>query len=88
MAWSAVSFAVTTIAELLAQEAIYLWGVKEQVDHLQTELKWMHRFLIEANVKQVDDQMIQLWVSEIRDLAYQAEDVYEAFSLKVGSKRK
>ena len=70
MAWSAVSFAVTTIAELLAQEAIYLWGVKEQVDHLQTELKWMHRFLIEADVKQVDDQMIQLWVSEIRDLAY------------------
>ncbi|XWS10985.1 hypothetical protein CRYUN_Cryun38cG0045000 [Craigia yunnanensis] len=88
MAWSAVSSAVTTIGGLLAQETIYLWGVEEQVDRLQTELKWMQSFLVEADAKQAEDQRIQLWVSEIRDLAYDAEDVVEAFALKVGSKRK
>ncbi|XWS10984.1 hypothetical protein CRYUN_Cryun38cG0044900 [Craigia yunnanensis] len=88
MAWSAVSSAVTTIGQLLAEEAIYLSGVEEQVDRLQTELKWMQSFLVEADAKQAEDQRIQLWVSEIRDLAYDAEDVVEAFALKVGSKRK
>ncbi|TYH46741.1 hypothetical protein ES332_D11G359800v1 [Gossypium tomentosum] len=74
MAWSAVTSAVTTIGNLLTQEAIYLWGVEEQVDRLQTELKWMQRFLMEAETKQSKDEMIGLWVAEIRELAYDTED--------------
>ncbi|XP_039059082.1 probable disease resistance RPP8-like protein 2 [Hibiscus syriacus] len=88
MAWSAVSSAVNTIGNLLAQEAIYLWGVKEQVDRLQKELKWMQRFLIEADAKQSKDKMISLWVAEIRELAYDAEDVFEDFALRIGSRRR
>ncbi|PPD76229.1 hypothetical protein GOBAR_DD26845 [Gossypium barbadense] len=88
MAWSAVTSAVTTIGNLLTQEAIYLWGVEEQVDRLQTELKWMQRFLMEAETKQSKDEMIGLWVAEIRELAYDTEDVVEEFALKIGSKNK
>ncbi|KAB2006310.1 hypothetical protein ES319_D11G335300v1 [Gossypium barbadense] len=62
MALSAVTSAVTTIGNLLTEEAIYLWGVEEQ--------------------------MIRLWVAEIRELAYDAEDVVEEFALKIGSKNK
>ncbi|XVF78631.1 hypothetical protein PTKIN_Ptkin14bG0150500 [Pterospermum kingtungense] len=88
MAWSAVFSAVTRIGVLLAQEATYLWGVEEQVHRLHRELQWMQCFLIEADVKQAEDPRIQLWVSEIRDLAYEAEDVVDTFAVKVGSKRK
>ncbi|KAK8503609.1 hypothetical protein V6N12_024781 [Hibiscus sabdariffa] len=88
MAWSAVSSAVTTIGKLLGEETVYLWGVKEQVDRLQTELKWMRSSLMEADVKQHEDERIRLWVAEIRELAYDAEDVIEDFALRVGSKRK
>ncbi|PPD76233.1 hypothetical protein GOBAR_DD26849 [Gossypium barbadense] len=34
------------------------------------------------------DEMIRLWVAEIRELAYDAEDVVEEFALKIGSKNK
>nr|KJB45862.1 hypothetical protein B456_007G333900 [Gossypium raimondii] len=88
MALSAVTSAVTTIGNLLTEEAIYLWGVEEQVDRLQTELKWMQRYLMDAETKQSMDEMIRLWVAEIRELAYDAEDVVEEFALKIGSKNK
>ncbi|XP_039019819.1 putative disease resistance protein At1g59780 [Hibiscus syriacus] len=88
MAWSAVSSAANTIGNLLAQEATYLWGVEEQVDRLQTELKWMQSSLIEADAKQSNDRRIRLWVAEIRELAYDAEDVIEDFALRIGSRRR
>ncbi|KAK8570904.1 hypothetical protein V6N13_103302 [Hibiscus sabdariffa] len=88
MAWSAVSSAVKTIGNLLAEEAIYLWGVEEQVDRLHTELKWMQSSLIEADAKQFKDRRIRLWVAEIRELAYDAENVIEDYALRIGSRRK
>nr|XP_012466243.1 unnamed protein product [Gossypium raimondii] len=88
MALSAVTSAVTTIGNLLTEEAIFLWGVEEQVDRLQTELKWMQRYLMDAETKQSKDEMIRLWVADIRELAYDAEDVVEEFALKIGPKNK
>ncbi|KAH1084036.1 hypothetical protein J1N35_023797 [Gossypium stocksii] len=79
---------VTTIGNLLTEEAIYLWGVEEQVDRLQTELKWMQSSLMVAETKQSTDERIRLWVAEIRELAYDAEDVIEEFAFKIGSKNK
>ncbi|KAK9016702.1 hypothetical protein V6N11_079197 [Hibiscus sabdariffa] len=88
MSWSSVSSALSTIGRLLAQEAVYLWGVEKQVDRLQTELKWMRSSLMEADEKQHTDERIRLWVAEIRELAYDAEDVIEDFALRIGSKNK
>ncbi|MFQ6660399.1 hypothetical protein Gotur_028939, partial [Gossypium turneri] len=77
-----------TIGNLLTEEAIYRCGVEEQVDRLQTELKWMQRYLMDAETKQSKDERIRLWVAEIRELAYDAEDVVEEFALKIVSKNK
>ncbi|XVE50715.1 hypothetical protein DITRI_Ditri01bG0185600 [Diplodiscus trichospermus] len=88
MAESVVSYAVETIGELITNEAIYLWGVEEQVNRLQRELKWMQSFIKDANSRQGENERLRLWVEEIRDLAYHADDVVEYFALKIGSKRK
>ncbi|KAK8503600.1 hypothetical protein V6N13_009796 [Hibiscus sabdariffa] len=88
MAWSAVASAVTTIGKLLTEEAIYLWGVEEQVDRLLPDLKWMQNFLTDAEAGQASDGTFHLQASEIRDLAYDAEDVVETFALKILSRRK
>ncbi|MFQ6653804.1 hypothetical protein Gotur_025027, partial [Gossypium turneri] len=85
MALSAVTSAVTTIGNLLTEEAIYLLGVEEQVDRLQTEPQWMQSSLMDAETKQSTDERIRLWVAEIRELAYDAEDIVEEFALKIGS---
>ncbi|MFQ6663587.1 hypothetical protein Gotur_031060, partial [Gossypium turneri] len=48
----------------------------------------MQSSLMEAETKQSKDERIRLWLAEIRELAYDAEDVVEEFALKIGSKNK
>ncbi|PPR82865.1 hypothetical protein GOBAR_AA37852 [Gossypium barbadense] len=87
MEFSAVYFALKTIGEL-TQEVTSWWGVDEQVQGLANELRWMQSFLKVADARRVDHEVIRTSVVEIRELAYDAEDVIETFSLKVASKRK
>ncbi|KAF5946078.1 hypothetical protein HYC85_016306 [Camellia sinensis] len=44
-------------------------------------------FLKDAEEKQDQDSRIRKWVSDIRDAAYEAEDIIDKFILKVGPKR-
>ncbi|OMO92380.1 Disease resistance protein [Corchorus olitorius] len=86
---SAVSSALQTISGPLIQEVISLWGVKDEVESLERELKWMQSFLKDADaVKVADFEVIRTYIAEVRELAYDAEDVIETFALKVASKRK
>ncbi|MFQ6658937.1 hypothetical protein Gotur_028014 [Gossypium turneri] len=87
MDFSAVSYALETI-DKLTQEVTSLWGVDEQVEGLASELRWMQSFLKVADARKVDHEVIRTSVVEIRELAYDAEDVIETFSPKVASKRK
>ncbi|RVW13198.1 putative disease resistance protein [Vitis vinifera] len=80
MAESAVSFAVERIGDTILQKAIFLKGVHEQVDRMQRELKRMQCFLKDADAKQQEDERVRNWVSEIRDVAYDAEDAIDALS--------
>ncbi|XVF45452.1 hypothetical protein PTKIN_Ptkin02bG0207600 [Pterospermum kingtungense] len=88
MAESIVSNVAARIGELLTQEAQYLLGVENQVHRLKTELDWMKSFLKDADSRQGENERVRMWVSEIRDIAYDAEDVIDTFALKVASKRK
>ncbi|XP_017971219.1 PREDICTED: probable disease resistance RPP8-like protein 2 [Theobroma cacao] len=88
MAEAVVSNVAARLGELVTQEAKFLWGVEDQVKRLQTELVWMKSFLKEADSRQAEDERVRLWVTEIRDIAYDAEDVIETFALKIASKRR
>ncbi|XP_012434521.1 probable disease resistance protein At1g58602 [Gossypium raimondii] len=87
MDFSAVSSALKAIGEL-TQEVTSLWGVDDQVESLASELRWMQSFLKVADARKVDHEVIRTSVVEIRELAYDAEDVIEMFAFKVASKRK
>ncbi|PIA62973.1 hypothetical protein AQUCO_00200768v1 [Aquilegia coerulea] len=83
MAEGAVSFFLNKLAFLIEEEAKLLRGVEEQVVSLRNELEWIRYFLKDAEKKQKDFQMVEVWVRQIRDLAYDAEDVIDAFILHV-----
>ncbi|XWS07707.1 hypothetical protein CRYUN_Cryun41cG0013000 [Craigia yunnanensis] len=78
-----VSFAIERISDLLIHEAVFLGGVCEEVERIKTELKRMQCFLKDADRKQEQDERLRNRVAEIRDLAYDSEDVIDAFILKV-----
>ncbi|KAL3533959.1 hypothetical protein ACH5RR_007480 [Cinchona calisaya] len=87
MAEAAVSLAVKTISNLLIDEAKFLHGVSDQVKQLQLELSQMRAFLKDADMRQHDEETVKEWISQARDLAYQAEDLIESYAFKVASRR-
>lgn len=86
MAEAVVSYTVEKIGDLLIQEAVCLYDVKDKVEQLQTELKRMQCFLEDADCKLEQDALVRNWVDEIRNVAYEAEDVIDNYILTAASR--
>lgn len=87
MAEAAISAAVGKLSDLLVERVSFLYGVKEEVERLKDELVRIQCFLKDAGEKQATEDGIRNWISEIRGVAHDAEDVVEIFSLKVDAPR-
>ncbi|PIN24197.1 Apoptotic ATPase [Handroanthus impetiginosus] len=88
MADAAVSFAVETLGNLLIEKVGFLGDVEEQVKWVKRELRRMQGFLNDANEKQAKNKSVRTWISEIRELAQDAEDVVETFVLEIDNPRR
>ncbi|KAK9019319.1 hypothetical protein V6N11_053845 [Hibiscus sabdariffa] len=82
MAEAIVSLAVERISDLLIHEALFLEDVKEQIERLKAELKRMQCFLEDVDRIPEQDNRFRNRVLEIRNLAYDAEDVIDSFILE------
>ncbi|KAF2318907.1 hypothetical protein GH714_011592 [Hevea brasiliensis] len=80
-----VSFAIERIADAVVREASSFYGVRDEVEQLQTELKRIQCFLKDADSKQDQDERVRNCIAEIRDIAYEAEDVIDTFLLKAAT---
>ncbi|KAK6156414.1 hypothetical protein DH2020_010662 [Rehmannia glutinosa] len=87
MAEVALTFAAEKLGDLLMEKVDYLQGVEGQVKWLKGELERMQCFLQDAAEKQANQQTIRKWISDIRELAQDAEDIIDTFILKVDNPR-
>ncbi|KAF3510244.1 hypothetical protein F2Q69_00009911 [Brassica cretica] len=87
MAEAIVSVTVQKLGEFLLEEPLFLFGISDQVKQLQDELKRLRCFLKDADEKQRKSERVRNWIAEIREAAYDAEDLLEAFFLKAESKK-
>ncbi|XVF15828.1 hypothetical protein REPUB_Repub09cG0190000 [Reevesia pubescens] len=85
MAEFPVSLVVEKLTNLLALQAAYLDGVSQKIVELRNELRWMQSFLKDADVNQEENELMQQWVSDIRDVAYDTEEVIETYVSKAAS---
>ncbi|KAL8150271.1 hypothetical protein V2J09_020079 [Rumex salicifolius] len=85
MASSIVSSAARQLGKLLI-EAKYLYAVKDKVE-VHEELAWMHTFLQDADTREDGEEIIRMWVSQIRYFAYEAEDIVENYLHRVSRHR-
>ncbi|KAL5708277.1 hypothetical protein ACHQM5_019091 [Ranunculus cassubicifolius] len=88
MAEALVSFVVERLGNALIQEATFLKGVRGQFERLQKELINIQAFLEAADMKRCDDPRIRTWVADVRDIAYDIDDIIDSFFLKVASKHR
>ncbi|KAM0942955.1 putative virus X resistance protein-like, coiled-coil [Dioscorea sansibarensis] len=85
----AIDFVVQKICNLLVEEAVLLHGVRKQVEWVVSELQWMQSFLKDADSRQrKGDELAKNWVKEVRDVAFEAEDVIDNYLLKLGCLRR
>ncbi|KAL9165839.1 hypothetical protein ABFS82_06G196400 [Erythranthe guttata] len=87
MAEAAIFSAVKSLGVLVVEKAGFLQGVEEQVKWLKRELKRMQCYLKDAAEKQPQNESIRQWISDIREVAQDAEDVIETFILKSNTPR-
>ncbi|KAH7689148.1 P-loop containing nucleoside triphosphate hydrolase protein [Dioscorea alata] len=81
MAEAAVGFLVQKLSDLLVQEAINLHEVRGEVEWLKEELEAMQCFLKDADAKKnkEDGESVKNWVTKMRDVAFEAEDIIDTF---------
>ncbi|XP_014498044.1 disease resistance protein RPP13 [Vigna radiata var. radiata] len=79
MADSIVVFLIDKLTRLLVEEAKLLTGVRDQVTSLQSELRFMNLFLRNSQGKRKEHDMVAELVSQIRDVAHEAEDVIDTY---------
>ncbi|XVF11304.1 hypothetical protein REPUB_Repub08aG0015100 [Reevesia pubescens] len=84
---AAVSFAVERLVDIL-NEIDFQTNVRKKVECLQEELLRMRCFLKDADAKQDDDERVSNWVSDIRNVAYDVEDLLDTFILRIDSLKK
>ncbi|KAJ4977229.1 hypothetical protein NE237_002335 [Protea cynaroides] len=87
MAEGVVSFLLQKLGLLVLDEANLLLGVDQQIMFLHDELEWINFFLSDADEKRRTNKMVDVWVSQIRNLAYDAEDIIDLFMLEVQQQR-
>ncbi|XP_059648984.1 disease resistance protein RPM1-like [Cornus florida] len=81
MAMIAVNLVLQKLATMLDEEARLLGGIHQKVDELRDDLESMKAFLLDAEARSENDEGVRIWVKQVRDVAYDTEDVLDVFLL-------
>uniref|UniRef100_A0A7N0UME4 Uncharacterized protein n=1 Tax=Kalanchoe fedtschenkoi TaxID=63787 RepID=A0A7N0UME4_KALFE len=79
----AIASAVLKLSQLVYEKGSVLLFVRDDIENVISELKWMQSFLQDAEKKMGDSSLIRQWVSDVRDLAYDSEDIIDTFLLQI-----
>ncbi|KAK1357890.1 hypothetical protein POM88_051146 [Heracleum sosnowskyi] len=79
MADAVVEFLLENLKQLLLYNVDLISGVKEQVESLYRELSLMNAFLRDSKEKRSQYEVGREIVGQIRDIAYEAEDIIDTF---------
>ncbi|KAA8534449.1 hypothetical protein F0562_031966 [Nyssa sinensis] len=81
MAEIAVNFLLNQLTFMLGEELKFLGGSWEEVECIRDELERTKAFLQVADAMEESDPELQVWVKQVRDVAYDTEDVLDEFRL-------
>ncbi|KAM2699494.1 hypothetical protein EV1_038362 [Malus domestica] len=84
---SAASLLIGKIAAVLENEASSLAAVHDEVDELKQELVSMKSFLTDAEGKEPQTEGEKTWVTSVRDLTCDAENVIDEFLYNIYDKQ-
>ncbi|XP_078170454.1 disease resistance protein RPP13-like [Carex rostrata] len=77
MAEGIVTFVLDKLSDAVVKEVLQIQGVGKQVETLSRELSRIKSFLKDADMMQTLNERQKNWVNEVRDVAYDIEDVID-----------
>ncbi|KAF3971762.1 hypothetical protein CMV_004672 [Castanea mollissima] len=81
---SVVVDGVIANAMSLASEHISsVWGFKEEIGKLQVSLTKIQALLHDAEKKQLHDESLKIWLRQLKDVAYEADDVLDEYDYEI-----
>lgn len=84
-----IALVLLKLADLLAEEAMFLYGVRDQFEWIERELRRMKCFIKDADDKRrKGDERVKNWVRDVRDLAFEAEDIIDIHMIKIERRRR
>ncbi|KAF9608945.1 hypothetical protein IFM89_012113 [Coptis chinensis] len=88
MAQGVVEVLLGKVISLLENETSILRGIRGEFNEVKSELESMKFFLSDAYRRGVTNQGIRTWVEQVRDVAYDVEDVMDEFMYFVSGQRR
>ncbi|KAK2969089.1 hypothetical protein RJ640_020400, partial [Escallonia rubra] len=82
------SFLLNELAVFLHDEKSLLGGVREEAEYIRAKLEQMRAFLSKAEAKEESDPQLKVWIKQVRDVAYDTEDILDEFLPRLASNRR
>jgi hypothetical protein len=76
------SYVQSMLMDMAKEKVHMLLGVSEEIDKMSTNLEDLKNFLADADRRNITDKSVQKWVSELRDIMYEATDILDLCQLK------
>ncbi|KAL1547733.1 putative disease resistance protein [Salvia divinorum] len=87
MAESVANVFLETLRDLLVEETKFLLSVGADVDKVKRDLRSIHALLMKADRDRRDSPTLKSSISQLKDLAFKAENLLERYAVEVQSKR-
>ncbi|XP_057957202.1 putative disease resistance protein RGA3 [Malania oleifera] len=71
------------VGSLASEEIKLAWGFKGELKNLEDSLKKIQAVLHDAQKRQVREKTVQIWLKDLEEIAYDAEDVLTEFSYEM-----
>ncbi|XP_057957439.1 putative disease resistance protein RGA3 [Malania oleifera] len=71
------------VGSLASEEIKLVWGFKGELKNLEESLKKIQAVMHDAQKRQVREKTIQIWLKDLEEIAYDAEDVLTEFSYEM-----
>ncbi|XP_026384218.1 putative disease resistance RPP13-like protein 1 [Papaver somniferum] len=71
------------LTAVIANEIALVWAVKDDLEKLRSTLEMIAAVTSDAENCQVTEKAVGIWLTKLKDAAYDADDVLDAFSYEV-----
>ncbi|KAF8665897.1 hypothetical protein HU200_053980 [Digitaria exilis] len=65
------------LQDIVTDEAILILGVKEELTELQRRMEQIRHFLNDAEKRSIKESAVNYWLSQLRDVMYDADDIID-----------